>query len=197
MKRTSTLLVFIFVNVVAIAQDVHFSQYWNNGIQYNPAMAGVIPANLRASIFYRNQWSSVNSGYNSYGLNFDARIESRKNTSFGFGVNLYKDVAGDLNLSTTHAQLAFSTIVMLDRHSKLSFGINGGLEQKGIDPSAAEWNSQYSNGSYNPAISSGESFNSISEIKGDISAGIVYYYSSSERYMRANDQFNMKIGFCL
>ncbi len=190
-----TILILLLGGFQLNAQDVHFSQFWNNNIQYNPAMAGVIPANLRIATFYRNQWSSVGSTYSTFGVNADTRFETRKNTSFGLGINIFRDVAGDLKLGTTNAQLSFSAILDLDGNSKLSLGVNGGMIQKGLDPSGAQWNSQYSNGNYNGTLASGETFNSVSEMKGDVSAGIVYIYSTNERYMTANDKFNMKIGF--
>ncbi|NRA12134.1 MAG: PorP/SprF family type IX secretion system membrane protein [Crocinitomicaceae bacterium] len=178
----------------ANAQDVHFAQFWNNGIQYNPATAGVIPANLRASVFYRNQWSSIGAKYQTYGANVDTRFETKGNASFGLGIDIYRDVAGDLDLGTTNAQLAFSTILDMDRHNKISIGVKGGMIQRGFDATKAQWNSQYNGGTYNGGLSSGENFNSVSEMKGDLSAGIVYAYSSSEGYMTANDQLNFKVG---
>lgn len=193
MKRILIVTSLLFAST-SFGQDVHFSQFWNNNIQYNPGMAGVIPANLRAALFYRDQWSIVGAPFKSYGFNLDTRIESKGNTSFGLGANLFRDVAGDNKLGTTHAQLSFSTILELDRHSRISLGVNGGLEQRGFDPGAAQWSSQYENGSYDASLPSGESFNATSEMKGDLSAGLVYYYTTSESYMTSNDQFNMKIG---
>ncbi len=189
------LLFIAFSGVFHVsAQDVHFAQFWNNGIQYNPATAGVIPANFRASVFYRNQWSSIGAKYETYGANVDGRIETKGSASFGLGLDIYRDVAGDLNLGTTNAQLVFSTILDLDKHNKLSVGVKGGLIQKGYDATNAKWNSQYTDGAYHHALTSGESFNSTSEMKGDLSAGIVYSYSTSEGYISANDQFNFKAG---
>ena len=188
------LIVLSLISFQASAQDVHFSQFWNNSIQYNPAMAGIIPAGFRASAFYKDQWSSIGAKFNTYGLNLDTRFETKGNTSFGLGLDFYRDVAGDLKLGTTNAQLAFSTILAIDDHSKISIGIKGGIIQKGFDATQGQWSSQYQNGSYNGTAASGEQFNSVSEIKPDISAGIAYVYSSSERYMTANDVFNLKIG---
>jgi len=188
------LIIAILVVSNSYAQDVHFSQFWNNGIQYNPATAGVIPANFRASAFYRNQWSSVGSKYQTFGVNLDTRFETNGSASFGLGLDVYRDVAGDLDLGTTNAQLAFSTILDLDRHNKISIGVKGGIIQKGFDATNAQWNSQYTNGAYDGTLGSGEVFNSVSEMKGDVSAGVVYSYSSSEGYMTANDVFNFKVG---
>lgn len=189
------IVIIVFFGVFHVsAQDVHFSQFWNNGIQYNPASAGVIPANFRASVFYRDQWSSIGAKYKTYGANVDARFETNGSASFGLGLDLYRDVAGDLDLGTTNIQIAFSTILSLNRHNKISLGVKGGIIQKGFDGSNAEWNSQYSGGVYDGSLGSGEVFNSVSEIKADLSAGVVYAYSTSESYMTANDKFNFKIG---
>ena len=188
-------IIIVFIGAfTASAQDVHSSQFWNSEIQFNPATAGIIPANFRASVFYRNQWASIGAKYQTYGANVDTRFETKGSASFGVGLDIYRDVAGDLNLGSTNAQLAFSTILDLDRYNKISIGVKGGMIQKGFDITNAHWNSQYTNGSYDGSKNSGESFNSVSEMKGDLSAGIVYAYSTTEGYMTANDQFNFKIG---
>ena len=196
MKRIILIALIAFTGHSSNAQDVHFSQFWNNGIQYNPAMTGVIPANLRVAAFYRNQWSSVSSTpYNSYGLNADGRIDTQGTASIGIGLNFFRDVAGDTKLGTTHAQLALSTIIAMGDNSKLSIGLNGGIIQHGFDPTAAQWNSQYHNGSYDATMSSGEAWNGNAGLKGDVSAGLVYTYSTSRGALTANDNFNLKVGF--
>lgn len=194
LKKVGILISLLVIPYITHSQDVHFSQFWNNGVQYNPAMAGVIPTPFRASLFYRNQWSSVQTTFQTYGANIDTRVETKGNAAFGIGAFFYRDVAGDNKLGTTGAQLALSSILSLNRESKLSIGINGGILQRGFDASNAQWSSQYHSGSYDPNASSGEAFNSTAELKGDISAGIVYYYGTGERYMTANDRFSMKIG---
>ena len=194
MKKLILICISVIATFTGQAQDVHFSQFWNNSIQYNPAMAGVFPANLRVATFYRKQWSSIASPYSTYGVNADTRIETNGNTSIGIGLNIFKDEAGDLNLGTTNAQLAVSSIISLNAQNKLSIGVNGGIIQKGIDASGAEWNSQYQNGSFNGALDPAEDFTSMSEVKGDVSAGIVYAYSSNPRNMTSNDRFNAIIG---
>ena len=194
MKKIIIAVIAIISVLEANAQYVHFSQFWNNTTQLNPAMNGLIPANLRVSTFYRSQWNSVSSPYKTYGFNLDTRIDTDGSAAFGLGVNLYRDVAGDSKLGTTRAQIAFSTILDVADNSKISIGLNGGMIQRGFDANNGSWNSQYNNGTYDPMMSSGESFNSISEIKGDMSAGIAYMFSTTEGYMTANDEFNMTVG---
>ena len=196
MKKILITLIGLVVFQVN-AQDVHSSQFWNNALQYNAAMTGMIKANVRASAYYKDQWSAIGAQYQTYGASFDTRFETRGNTAFGVGVDLYRDQAGDLQFGTTNAQLTFATILAMDRHNKMSIGVKGGMVQKGFDLNAAQWNSQYQNGSYNAALGSGESFGSTSEMVGDLSVGFAYSYSTSERYMTANDEFNFVFGASL
>lgn len=193
MKTFITISIFI-LSLNVSAQDVHFSQFWNNNVQINPAMAGVSEANLRASAFYREQWGSSTSPFQSFGVNFDTRIDTKGSASFGMGLNAFRDVAGDNKLGTTQVRAIFSAILAINELNKISIGLSGGIEQRGFDPSTAKWNSQYSNGSYNPNLASGETFGRTSEVKGDLSAGIVYYYNSERSNMSSNDNFRMKIG---
>ncbi len=196
MRKFSLLLLGLACTQLQ-AQDVHFSQFWNNGIQYNPAMTGVIPANLRLSTSYRTQWASVASPYKTYAFNGDARFEPGGSAAIGTGLSVYKDVAGDTEFGTTHILLSLSGIIDLDRNNKISVGVNGGFLQKSLNPSALQWGNQYQGGSFNSNLDPGETINMDPGFKGDVSAGIVYVYHSSENYMTANDQFGIKVGFAV
>ena len=194
------ILLFICASSLVLnlnAQDIHFSQFWNNSLQYNPGMVGVTPANFRVSAGYRNQWASVASPYKTYVFNVDGRIDTKGTAAIGTGLSIYKDIAGDTDFGTTNVRLNLGTILKLDRHQKLSFGIAGGFIQKNINPSSLQWGSQYQGGQYNAAIDPGEQINMEPGFRGDISAGVVYVYHAGEKYMTANDQLNVKVGFAV
>lgn len=197
MKKVILSIVTVGLSLCINAQDVHFAQFWNNSIQYNPGMAGMIPANLRIATSYRNQWASVASPYKTFAFNADTRFDMKGSASLGAGLSVYKDVAGDTEFGTTNILLSLSGILELDRHNKLSLGVSGGMLQKNINTSNLQWGSQYQGGQYNATLDPNENINMEPGMKGDVSAGLVYVYHSSERYMSANDQLNVQLGFAV
>lgn len=180
---------------VAKAQDVHYSQFWNNSIAYNPGLAGMMAGNIRIVGNYRNQWFTAASPYQTFGLNFDMILEGKGNTNFGIGAVVFRDVAGDTKMGTTNVQAVFSTIIDIDLHSKISLGLKGGMIQRGFSSDAARWNSQYQNGSYDPTLGSGESVNADAGTRGDLSFGMAYVYHSTIKKITSNDAFQAKVGF--
>ena len=72
-KATYLLIIicFIYANNPLYAQDVHFSQYANTPFMINPALTGLMCGDFKASIHYRNQWTSFSNGYKTYAFNID------------------------------------------------------------------------------------------------------------------------------
>ena len=61
-------IVFIlsFSSTFSFGQDVHFSSFDANPMLLNPANTAFGSNLFRAGTIYRNQWSTVSQGYNSY-----------------------------------------------------------------------------------------------------------------------------------
>ena len=58
MKRILYILIAYWSLGVSssIAQDIHFSQYYNMPLTTNPAMTGLVNGEFRVQGIYRNQW---------------------------------------------------------------------------------------------------------------------------------------------
>ncbi|MBS1611848.1 MAG: type IX secretion system membrane protein PorP/SprF, partial [Bacteroidetes bacterium] len=102
MRKIYLLIVACVVSAAAIAQDIHFSQYYASPLTLNPALTANINGVFRAAFNYRNQWFTIpvlNSvaPYQTYQASFDAPIlrERLGNDGFGFGGAFYADKAGD------------------------------------------------------------------------------------------------------
>ena len=78
--RTRIVLLILFFQVsggfILQAQDLHFSQWFNEPLLTNPANTGFIPdADYRLGANYRNQWSSVMSEpYKTMSIWGDAQV---------------------------------------------------------------------------------------------------------------------------
>ena len=196
------------------AQDIHFSQFTMSPLTVNPALSGTTTW-IRAASSYRTQWKAVTVPYNTLGASFDIKSKKRwmkvKNQTeryrkpddngFGWGVNFFNDKAGDGEMGTLQANASLAYQIMLSGKSMIALGFQGGVMQRSINWDGLYWGTQYdpaSSTGYNKnlypvgdkAIAGGD--NSI--IIPDLSAGGIYTFKKSERYMTGNDQFDVTIG---
>jgi type IX secretion system PorP/SprF family membrane protein len=191
------------------SQDIHFSQYNENPLLVNPALAGSNFA-MRASIVYRDQWASITTPYRSFGLSFDSRfnasnwkpVDSRRSMTFrkqkhrmAGGISIYNDKAGDSKMGTLILNGTFAMSFPLSKLSGLSFGLQGGLMQRKVDGSKLLYSNQYNGYTYDSSIPSGEHYGQTNFMKGDLAAGVAYTYAREESSIAANDQLNAQIGF--
>src|SRR6187431_2723448 len=81
-----------------MAQDLHFSQFFNSPLSTNPANTGFIPdADYRIGAHYRNQYSSIlSSPYKTISIFGDAQVLRNRieNGWLGLGGLLLSDIAG-------------------------------------------------------------------------------------------------------
>lgn len=119
MIRIKSILSFIsFLLLVggAQAQDIHFSHIHASPLNLNPALAGLFDGDVRFIANYRNQWRSVTADYKTFMASADLNLRGfNKNSIFGIGAQVYSDVAGDLDFTTTGTSLSFSAMQAFDR----------------------------------------------------------------------------------
>jgi hypothetical protein len=53
------IIILLIVQKKSFGQDFTFSQFYEQPLMRNPALAGVFTGDLRVSGAYRNQWASV------------------------------------------------------------------------------------------------------------------------------------------
>lgn len=185
----------ILLPLLTKAQDIHFSQFNETPVLLNPALS-CTAFDTRIIANYRNQWASVTSPFQTYGISIEKTIKhlKLKKAYTGLALSIYKDKAGDAGLGAILVNLGFNAVVKTSAYGKFSAGIGGGINYRTIDPSKLQWESQYNGSNYDAAIASGEKTPTNSFIQGDLVAGIVYHYAKSERYISANDGTKFDIG---
>ena len=137
-NRFSIAAAMVLSSPIAYAQDIHFTQFDMTPLVINPAFTGMFDGRVRAGAIYRNQWASVTVPYVTYGAYVDMPLIIERNGSYlASGLQLYKDQAGDGNLSnfTGLVSLAYHLYMGKGEHggSDLAFGLQGGYAQKSID----------------------------------------------------------------
>lgn len=138
----------------AFAQDIHFTQFDMQPLVVNPAFTGMFYGKVRANAIYRRQWASVTVPYVTYGASVDAPIKSESGGYLAGGLQLYKDQAGDGNLSnfTGLASIAYHKTFGNNGDeysgSDLAVGLQAGWAQKSIDLSKLYFGDEFVNGSF-------------------------------------------------
>ena len=185
-----TIVVFVSSVLSVSAQDIHFSQFYLSPLNLNPSMTGVMDAQQRATVHYRNQWAAVagSSAYNTYSASYDRRVEVGQVDYFGIGGTLWSDVAGDANFGTTQAKVSFAYTrkvggnwsKQVRRNMKksglyLSIGADAGITQRRVTPGDLRWPSQVTNGVYDPSAGFDEVIPNNNFIYPDLAGGILLY----------------------
>lgn len=129
MRKLIVHIVLLFVAFQAIGQDVQYSQFYNDPLYINPALAGAGKYN-RAGIHYRDQWPGINEAYKTYS-GFIDRFSKKLNS--GFGLTFAQDVAGSGALKFTNLGMNYSYFVELNRTNNIRFGAKVDLSNRSVN----------------------------------------------------------------
>ena len=185
-----SLAALVFSASASYAQDIHFTQFDMQPLVINPAFTGMFNGKVRVDAIYRSQWNSVTVGYKTYGASVDMPIKVERNGDYlAGGLQLFKDVAGDGNLSnfTGLVSIAYHKTFggsSLNGASKdLAVGLQGGYAQQSIDLSKLYFADEFVNGSFVPGTTQEYSLglgNSVNYYL--VNAGISYAQSVSDKF---------------
>jgi type IX secretion system PorP/SprF family membrane protein len=132
------------------AQQPVFSQFYSAGLYLNPALAG-LEKDITLGMNYRSQWASVDIPFSTFQISYIHPLikpGGRPKHVGGIGASLLNDVTGAAN---EFRQTGFMVTGAYNFHLNgigtniIAVGMQGGLFQKQIDPSAFQWSSQYDN----------------------------------------------------
>ncbi len=193
------ILIILFLSniILAVGQDVHFSQFYNSPLTINPANAGAFNGDIRAYSNYRNQWSSIQSAYKTYSFSVESQLLKYKwpNNYLGIGLNFFNDKAGDLGLGLSQTNLTVSSILALSPDLTMTVGIQPSYMQYSIDYTNALTSSQYVNGGFNPNLPTGETNLNNGFSFFDVSTGCTFNYARGESNIASHDMLIINVGF--
>ena len=174
------IALLLLVNKVSYSQDVHFSQYSSSPSLVNPGAIGVFDGTARLVLNYRNQWTTLNSNYQTTAVAFESVVVKKKTGSnfLGVGANVISDKAGIGALKRLALNLGAAYHVYVNRDHNIGLGLQVGFEQRSLDLSKLTWDSQYNGTLYDETRSSGENFQSNTSYL-DFGAGLHWGYSIS------------------
>ena len=177
----------------ASAQDIHFSQFYENAILRNPALTGIFSGDYKAGVNYRQQWSNISVPFTTVLASAESRILINRGVGdyLSFGVTATYDKAGTINFNSlqVYPAINYNKAIEDNHNTYLSVGFAGGYIQRSIDLSKATFSTQYVGGSYDPANATMDNFNNTVIQNYDLSAGLSYNSSAGP-----NNQVTYYIG---
>jgi len=193
MIRKSTIARASLVAALALsvqtakAQDIHFTQFEAAPLIINPAFTGNFDGAARVTAIYRNQWASVTIPYLTYGASFDAPIihDLSVDDYLAVGLQVYKDQAGDANLSnfTGLLSIAYHKFLGQSVNKVLSVGLQGGYSQQTLDLTKLYFGDEYVNGTFQQGTSLEYQLGLLNQVKYyTVNAGVSFAHSPSEAF---------------
>jgi type IX secretion system PorP/SprF family membrane protein len=177
MKKILLGLISAGAALVATAQDVNFSQFYELPMLRNPALAGNFRGDIKAVGAFRSQWGSVTTPYKTMALGTEMRFGVGASDNYiTIGTQITNDVAGDSKLSRTQLLpvLAFHKSLNAEKDAYLSAGFIGGFVQQRYDASGLSFSDQFVNGAYSATNPTRQRLPSSNVTYMDAGAGLTY-----------------------
>ena len=140
------MLILILLSSKLMAQDFHYSQFYNTQLLQNPALTGKFREDYRIGVAYRSQWKQINAPYAT--TSFSGEVNFRKGIDkWGLGLVAVNDQIGDGIYNNQYFMLSTAYHKTLDRlrRNKLSAGLQVGYVHKNIADNNLVFSSQISN----------------------------------------------------
>jgi type IX secretion system PorP/SprF family membrane protein len=194
MNRIQKILLFssccLILSDSLLAQDLHFSQWFNSPLLTNPANTGFIPdADYRIGANYRNQWSSILAQpYQTMSVWGDAQVFRDRIQSgwLGLGGAILHDVAGSGSLTTTEVYGSIAYHQMLGYSSLLTLGFNTGYVNKRINNASLKFPDQFDGKFFDNTLPTSVVIDKPSVNFFDMQVGMNYaYFPDSRTYVNA------------
>ena len=176
MKKYITIL-FVFTALIGRAQDFTFSQFYEQPLLRNPALAGIFTGDLRVSMSYRDQWGSITVPFRTTSLSVEHKTPVGKGNDFlTLGTQMSMDGAGDIRLKRTQLLPAvnFHKSLSEDKDSYLSLAFMGGPVFSQFDPTQLKFGDQYQAGSFSSSNPTSQIVKGNGYNYWDLSAGLSY-----------------------
>ncbi|MBD3637355.1 MAG: PorP/SprF family type IX secretion system membrane protein [Crocinitomicaceae bacterium] len=182
----------LFHSSQVVAQDIHFSQFYMNPLQQNPAMAGAVYG-IEANINYKDQWRAVGAPYKTFALGYHMRYE-KKRSQGGFlagGVNFFSDKAGDSQMGTGQGNLAMAYHFKANEYNRIGGGVQVGYFQRKIDYTNLQWATQFDGTAYNASLPAGIPAGQASFTRMDVGAGVSWVYNNTGGDIKVTDNHDL------
>jgi type IX secretion system PorP/SprF family membrane protein len=167
----------------AVAQDIHFSQFYSIPLTTNPALTGLFKQDFRASVMYRRQWKQINSSFITKAFGGDANFILSPQDKLGVGVFVMNDHVGDgiIKNNTFLLSVAYHRTLDAAKRHRISAGAQSGYVQKNIDYTTLLFGNQIQNYVPDPNAASGEPLGKTNFSYINVNTGIAWTFKYSDK----------------
>lgn len=177
----------------SLAQDIHFSQYYNSPLNLNPAQAGMFREDTRYIVNGRQQWASVPVNYLTFSGSFDQKLNFQKvkNSFFTNGAVFNYDRTGDSRMSLLQMAWNGSYVKKIGELNLISVGAQFGFRSRYFEDKGLTFDHQFDGFAYNPNAPTAENFNNYSTFFLDFGVGLNYRMQLKDKRSHLDFGFGM------
>ncbi len=178
MNRLFYISILLLLSINGLAQDIHFSQFYNAPLQTNPAMTGIFGGDVRFVGNFRHQWASVPVPYTTFSGSFEHKLVPKliKTNGLAAGLLINQDQAGDSRLSLTNIMASAAYAQAMNDQNFVSIGFQVGIGQRRIDMAALTFDSQFNGDIFDPNLPTQENLPILNFVYPDMNAGINWHF---------------------
>lgn len=184
-----TIIILLFAALIKMpslqAQDLHYSQFYNAPLVVNPALTGIFNGDQRATLSFRDQGRTLPVPYLTFTAGYDQKIYPKKSEKgfWGIGGFFNYDKQGDSQLQLINLNLTGSYSRIIDKKNIITIGALIGYANRGFDPAALTWDTQWDSNAnaFNESLGSGENFSFESFSFLETGLGLNYRWQKTER----------------
>lgn len=167
----------------ALAQDPHFSQFFNTHQLYNPALTGGFEDDVRVSAHYKSQWRSAGNGFTTQAFNAEGNfLRNGNDRHLAAGLFALNDVAGNADWRTLYLIASGAYHLRTTAKDEISAGFQFAMKQRSLDIANLKWDSQYDGIQYDPSLASGEKVDNAVIRRYDVGLGINWRHEGKYNY---------------
>lgn len=175
--HTAFLGVLILIVSTNQAQDFTFSQFYEQPLLRNPALAGLFTGDLRISLSYRDQWGSVTVPYRTTSMNIEHKIPvGNKHDILTIASQMSVDAAGDIRLRRTQflPSISFHKSLSEESDTYLTAAFQGGPVSSQFDATQLKMGDQFMNGSFESSNPTSQPIKNTGYSYWDVNAGFSF-----------------------
>ena len=131
LKKKLIIIIIYFLPGLIQSQHIIYSQYYSSPLTLNPSMTGLGEFG-RFGINYRNQWTSIGDGFNSYSTWFDYNFLK---SNFSVGLNFSGEELNISNYSSNHISPSISYEININSNMIIRSGFQINYSSIGFDNS--------------------------------------------------------------
>jgi type IX secretion system PorP/SprF family membrane protein len=177
-KRVYLSLGALLISALRLtAQDFTFSQFYEQPLLRNPALAGFFNGDIRVSMAHRDQWGSVTVPFRTTSLSIEHKIPmANYDDVLTIGAQMSMDGAGDIRLKRTQLlpSVTFHKSLDGEKDTYLSLAFIGGPVSSQFDITQLKFGDQYSGGSFSPSNPSMQPITNNSYSYWDLGTGLAF-----------------------